>query len=326
MANFVFEDAELQSVDFGFDLDEFAFDLSVSEEKASEDDAQEALVFTELSDYEILDDVTDDLDDLDDSDGSDAEDGEEMISPIEAGENLVTEDIEVESEETTQFDEEEPESLDDLALSLDDDAFALLADVSDEDTSDEGSSDEDPEEEEILTEGTDSADVIICSSSRDFILAYGGDDYLDGGEGNDVIVNRSGNAILIGGSGNDELNGGLGNDILYGGAGDDLYKWVRGDGDDLVIEEGQSRNNIFELEGVAEDQVQLKELENGDWQLIIAATSPKHNDGGVITFQAGSMAAFAAFKFYDPSSDDDPYFDTDWESNNTDFDSSVCCG
>lgn len=349
MMNSVIEDPEWQSADdgVGFDFDEMFPELSDSEDEASEDDVREALVFTELSDYEILDDLTDDLDDSDEPDGSEAEDGEELISPIEADEIVEADNVENESEETIALDEEEePESLDHLTSNLDDDAFTLLADTSDEDSSDEDSSDCDiPDEEDEpfnLVLGTINNDVVVGGSASDHIQGYGGDDYLDGSDGNDVIHGYSGNDILFGGNGNDELYGSegsdiiyggsgadyfecdAGNDIIYGGTGADFYTWRRGDGDDLVIEEGKSRNNVFELYHITKDEVQFKELENGDLQLIIAASSPNHTDGGVITFKAGSMAAFAPISFHDPMADYD--YEPDWALNNTDLDSSVCCG
>jgi Ca2+-binding RTX toxin-like protein len=122
--------------------------------------------------------------------------------------------------------------------------------------------------------GTGGADVLIGTGGKDFV--YGGagndelyllagddigsggtgDDMVSGGADNDLVVGGLGADKLIGGSGNDALSGdasaddlygGKGNDILSGGrddgdmlaggAGDDRFKFARGDGHDVIIDD-----------------------------------------------------------------------------------------
>lgn len=80
-----------------------------------------------------------------------------------------------------------------------------------------------------LLEGGDGDDVLVGGSGRDDLAGGRGDDELDGGGGSDR---------LDGGSGTDVLDGGRGADLLRGGAGDDVYAFERGDGPDVVEDDG----------------------------------------------------------------------------------------
>lgn len=80
-----------------------------------------------------------------------------------------------------------------------------------------------------LLEGGDGNDVLVGGSGRDDLAGGRGDDELDGGGGSDR---------LDGGSGADVLDGGRGADLLRGGAGDDVYVFERGDGPDVVEDDG----------------------------------------------------------------------------------------
>ena len=80
-------------------------------------------------------------------------------------------------------------------------------------------------------------------------LAEQGNDLLDGGAGNDSLYGYGGNDTLLGGDGNDTLNGDEGDDILSGGTGDDLliggtgsdtYLFNRGDGQDIISDNGDA--------------------------------------------------------------------------------------
>jgi len=80
-----------------------------------------------------------------------------------------------------------------------------------------------------LLEGGDGNDALLGGSGRDDLAGGRGDDELDGGGGSDR---------LDGGSGADVLDGGRGADLLRGGAGDDVYAFERGDGPDVVEDDG----------------------------------------------------------------------------------------
>ncbi|MFJ4375085.1 calcium-binding protein [Pseudomonas japonica] len=72
-------------------------------------------------------------------------------------------------------------------------------------------------------EGVD--DVLVGLDGNDRLYGLGGNDTLSGGAGNDE---------LYGGEGADTLEGGAGNDYLDGDRGSDLYRFGRGDGQDVI--------------------------------------------------------------------------------------------
>ncbi len=92
-----------------------------------------------------------------------------------------------------------------------------------------------------------SSDVLIGNSGNDTIQAGLGADFVDGGAGNDIIFGGLGDDTLKGGAGDDHITGdwgrdilagGEGNDTLEGGLGDDFYIFNRGDGSDIIIDDG----------------------------------------------------------------------------------------
>lgn len=68
-------------------------------------------------------------------------------------------------------------------------------------------------------------DFLLGGEGDDQLTAFNGDDRLEGGGGNDLLTARGGLATLIGGTGNDTLHGsGLGA----------MYRYGKGDGDDII--------------------------------------------------------------------------------------------
>ena len=67
-------------------------------------------------------------------------------------------------------------------------------------------------------------------------LVSGGDDIVTGSWRADIMEGGLGNDILKGAGGNDILIGGAGNDRLEGAGGNDIYRYVLGDGHDVVSE------------------------------------------------------------------------------------------
>jgi Ca2+-binding RTX toxin-like protein len=82
--------------------------------------------------------------------------------------------------------------------------------------------------------GGNGSDMIFGGSGNDKLYGDNGNDILNGDSGNDELYGGNGNDILYGGAGNDVLDGGHGNDILYGGSGDDTY--IVDNPGDVVIE------------------------------------------------------------------------------------------
>ncbi|MEQ1933077.1 MAG: hypothetical protein ABL962_04260, partial [Fimbriimonadaceae bacterium] len=95
-------------------------------------------------------------------------------------------------------------------------------------------------------------DVLIGGDGSDTASGWEGDDYLDGGDGNDSLNGAAGRDRIIGGSGNDTVSagtgddiieGGAGDDYLHGNAGDDAYIYNRGDGADLIYDDGSDNDS-----------------------------------------------------------------------------------
>ncbi|WP_269586171.1 DUF4214 domain-containing protein [Roseibium sp. Sym1] len=91
------------------------------------------------------------------------------------------------------------------------------------------------EDDHRASYGIDGVDV----ASDEAKVEIGGDgaDTLTS-SGDDALFGEGGNDSLYGSSGSDLLVGGLGNDGLRGGHGGDTYVFNRGDGDDVIIDEG----------------------------------------------------------------------------------------
>ncbi|MFO0867488.1 MAG: hypothetical protein U0935_00950 [Pirellulales bacterium] len=85
-------------------------------------------------------------------------------------------------------------------------------------------------QDQIVTGGDATDDVINGTALVDLIFGQGGNDTINGldagdclfgGAGNDVINGNAGGDMISGGSGNDTLNGQSDSDAIYGGLGDD---------------------------------------------------------------------------------------------------------
>jgi Ca2+-binding RTX toxin-like protein len=61
---------------------------------------------------------------------------------------------------------------------------------------------------------------------------------LDGGEGDDVLTGGAGDDLLTGGAGDDVVDGGAGDDFALLGDDRDRFVWSPGDGDDVVLGDG----------------------------------------------------------------------------------------
>ena len=79
-------------------------------------------------------------------------------------------------------------------------------------------------------------DTLNAGSGHDVLNGGDGTDTLDGGAGDDQLLGGAGNDALTGGSGADQFTGGTGNDTMTGGSGNDLYTFLRGDGQDTIID------------------------------------------------------------------------------------------
>ncbi|MDT7530351.1 cadherin domain-containing protein [Sphingopyxis sp. SE2] len=86
--------------------------------------------------------------------------------------------------------------------------------------------------------GASGNDKVWGDEGRDLIIGGTGVDELIGGAGDDAISGDAGADDIYGGADNDVLSGGRGDgDVVIGGAGDDIFKFARGDGRDMYLDE-----------------------------------------------------------------------------------------
>jgi hypothetical protein len=86
--------------------------------------------------------------------------------------------------------------------------------------------------------GTEFTDHLIGTSAHDFVLAGAGNDRIDSTGGHDVVNAQEGDDSISAGPGDDWIAAGAGTDVMRGGLGRDLYLYARGDGADIVEEQG----------------------------------------------------------------------------------------
>jgi trimeric autotransporter adhesin len=84
-------------------------------------------------------------------------------------------------------------------------------------------------------------------------------DVLLGTGGADSMVGLAGDDLLISGDGNDLLRGDSGNDTVVGGAGSDIYRFGRGDGQDLVIDASGTADGLLFDNGIAPADVSVRQ-------------------------------------------------------------------
>ena len=118
-------------------------------------------------------------------------------------------------------------------------------------------------------------DLLDGLGGNDQLIGRRGNDYLDGGVGNDTLEGGSGNDRLLGQSGDDTLNGGAGNDQLEGGDGSDTYLFARGDGNDVIVDGGDtaSTDTLRFAAGIAAADVTLTHLANGDLRIALTGSA-----------------------------------------------------
>ncbi|ECD3276211.1 hypothetical protein ABMF62_004315, partial [Salmonella enterica subsp. enterica serovar Newport] len=143
-------------------------------------------------------------------------------------------------------------------------------------------------------QGTDGADTLTGTSGDDELYGLAGNDVLNGQAGNDTLYGGEGNDTLNGGDGDDFLVGGTGNDILRGGAGNDTYLFNRGDGQDTLRGDYQSKaetNTLKFGEGITADQVTVK----------------RSGYSGLLLTLAGSTDRILVENFFSSDQPDDTY-------------------
>ena len=119
-------------------------------------------------------------------------------------------------------------------------------------------------------------------------------DTLSGGNGNDKLVGRDGSDVLIGGSGKDRLEGGSDGDI---------YRYARGDGQDVIsdVDDGDAggEDAIEFGKGISASDVIVSQANNGtDLVLQIAGTNGSITiEGGITGIYGGDLYQIEKVRF-----------------------------
>jgi Ca2+-binding RTX toxin-like protein len=113
-----------------------------------------------------------------------------------------------------------------------------------------------------LLTGTSTAEILTGTGGQDSIVGGGGADTINGGTGADVLV------------------GGAGADSLDGGAAKDVYRWTRGDGNDLVNDSGASH--------LTEDRLVLTDVASADLK-VSRGTATGATNSVLLSVTTGSV-------------------------------------
>ncbi|OQW63987.1 MAG: hypothetical protein A4S17_00305 [Proteobacteria bacterium HN_bin10] len=112
----------------------------------------------------------------------------------------------------------------------------------------------------------------------DLVHGDGDNDFLSGGDDNDIVIGDSGHDTVFGDAGADLVEGNGGNDIVAGGRGDDrvvggtgndLYRFSRGDGRDVVLDDyaaNTTTEEVFDPTDYVNDYERTQ-----DWRALQAA-------------------------------------------------------
>ena len=156
---------------------------------------------------------------------------------------------------------------------------------------------------------TDFNDTLLGNDEDNILAGGGGEDRLVGKDGNDQLSGDSGDDEIEGGTGDDTLIGGIGNDTINGGVGDDIYRYSRGDGDDIYFDTDSADTNrlIFE-NGILLGEARF--IRSGIDLLIELVDSSSLEIFGNITIRSyfgsvtGSVTSTWVFEFSDGIIDD----------------------
>jgi Ca2+-binding RTX toxin-like protein len=98
----------------------------------------------------------------------------------------------------------------------------------------------------------------------------------------EIAPGTAGADNIYGGPGDDTLSGGGGGDTVSGGEGNDSLVWSRGDGNDVLSDEGWNEGDRLVLHGVLPGEVTFG-VQDGNVVLVIAPSSAGAGDGGALT-------------------------------------------
>jgi Ca2+-binding RTX toxin-like protein len=110
------------------------------------------------------------------------------------------------------------------------------------------------------------------TSGEDVVVGGGQADTINGNDGDDILAGQGGNDQIDGGLENDWIEGNAGNDTLAGGANDDAYFFVRGDGQDTLIDTAGVNTLVFGVDILPDDLSYIRHLD-GALEICIVGTS-----------------------------------------------------
>ncbi|WP_344696415.1 calcium-binding protein [Sphingomonas rosea] len=127
--------------------------------------------------------------------------------------------------------------------------------------------------DEIIYSG-DGDDRVSGMEGNDILSGGNGDDSLDGYTGRDQLYGGAGNDYLFGSDNEDVLVGGTGDDTLVGWHGDDIYRFDRGDGQDIISDSHSGFDKVeFGPNILASDLVVSQSADGADLIINFVGTS-----------------------------------------------------
>ncbi len=123
-------------------------------------------------------------------------------------------------------------------------------------------------------------DEIHGGKGNDFVQAGKGADLIYGGKGNDELFGEDGDDTIKAGKGNDTIIGGKGNDVIYTGSGENKVIINKGDGNDIIYNQGSI--TTVDLEGFTRYGQTTFEKKNNDLEMTYTHFD---NQKEVITFK-----------------------------------------
>jgi len=102
-----------------------------------------------------------------------------------------------------------------------------------------------------------------------------GDDVLEGNQNDNVISGLGGSDRLDGGAGNDVLIGGAGNDQLLGREGDNTYRYMRGDGQDIIYNAGSTGFDRLILSDMTPGDITIQATSLYDLDILVNGSTDK---------------------------------------------------
>jgi Ca2+-binding RTX toxin-like protein len=143
-------------------------------------------------------------------------------------------------------------------------------------------------------DGDANNNVLVGDVSHDELRGFEGDDALDAMAGFDALFGGEGHDSLLGGSDGDYLLGETGDDWLDGGLDSDTYAYSRGDGADVIVDQGGEEDTLVFLGDIVPEDLTITESVDG---LHIQIGSPELGDSIVILSEDSYSQPIEYFSF-----------------------------